>query len=161
MLKGILSISGQPGLFRMVAEAKNRIIVESLLNGKRMPVSSTARVSSLEDIAVYTSGGDLPLKEILRKISAREAGGAAIHPKAGDQEIRRYFEEVIPDYDRERVYISDIRKIIIWYNLLQEKGLLDFSEEEEEGTGDGTGAGDSDIPEAKMDIEEEKEASEE
>lgn len=74
MLKGILSISGQPGLFRMVAEAKNRIIVESLLNGKRMPVSSTARVSSLEDIAVYTSGGDLPLKEILRKISAREAG---------------------------------------------------------------------------------------
>lgn len=68
---------------------------------------------------------------------------------------------MIPDYDRERVYISDIRKIIIWYNLLQEKGLLDFSEEEAEGTGDGTGAGDSDIPEAKMDIEEEKEASEE
>ena len=113
MLKGILSISGQPGLFKMVAEAKNRIIVESLINGKRMPVSTTARISSLEDIAVYTAVGDLPLKEIFRKIANHEQG-AAIQAKATDEQIRRYFGEVVPDYDRERVYISDIRKIILW-----------------------------------------------
>lgn len=130
MLKGILSISGQPGLFRMVAEAKNRIIVESLINGKRMPVSTTARISSLEDIAVYTAVGDLPLKEIFRKIADHEQGDAAIQAKATDEQIRLYFGEVVPDYDRERVYISDIRKIIMWYNLLQEKQLLDFSAEE-------------------------------
>lgn len=134
MLKGILSISGQPGLFRMVAEAKNRIIVESLINGKRMPVSTTARISSLEDIAVYTAVGDLPLKEIFRKIADHEQG-AAIQAKATDEQIRRYFGEVVPDYDRERVYISDIRKIILWYNLLQEKQLLDFSAEEEASAG--------------------------
>jgi hypothetical protein len=134
MLKGILSISGQPGLFKMVAEAKNRIIVESLINGKRMPVSTTARISSLEDIAVYTAVGDLPLKEIFRKIANHEQG-AAIQAKATDEQIRRYFGEVVPDYDRERVYISDIRKIILWYNLLQEKQLLDFSAEEEASAG--------------------------
>lgn len=134
MLKGILSISGQPGLFKMVAEAKNRIIVESLINGKRMPVSTTARISSLEDIAVYTAVGDLPLKEIFRKIADHEQG-AAIQAKATDEQIRRYFGEVVPDYDRERVYISDIRKIILWYNLLQEKQLLDFSAEEEASAG--------------------------
>ena len=134
MLKGILSISGHPGLFKMVAEAKNRIIVESLINGKRMPVSTTARISSLEDIAVYTAVGDLPLKEIFRKIANHEQG-AAIQAKATDEQIRRYFGEVVPDYDRERVYISDIRKIILWYNLLQEKQLLDFSAEEEASAG--------------------------
>ncbi len=118
----------------MVAEAKNRIIVESLINGKRMPVSTTARISSLEDIAVYTAVGDLPLKEIFRKIANHEQG-AAIQAKATDEQIRRYFGEVVPDYDRERVYISDIRKIILWYNLLQEKQLLDFSAEEEASAG--------------------------
>lgn len=130
MLKGILSISGQPGLFRMVAEAKNRIIVESLLNGKRMPVSATAKISSLDDIAVYTTGGDIPLKEILKRIAGQTQGETTVSPKTTDQEIRRYFESVVPDYDRDRVYISDIRKILIWFNLLQEKELLDFSEEE-------------------------------
>ncbi len=114
----------------MVAEAKNRIIVESLLNGKRMPVSATAKISSLEDIAVYTTGGDIPLKEILKRIAGQTQGGSTGSPKATDQEIRRYFETVVPDYDRDRVYISDIRKILIWYNLLQEKELLDFTEEE-------------------------------
>ncbi len=114
----------------MVAEAKNRIIVESLLNGKRMPVSATAKISSLEDIAVYTTGGDIPLWEILKRITGQTQGEPTVSPKATDQEVRRYFETVVPDYDRDRVYISDIRKILIWFNLLQEKELLDFSEEE-------------------------------
>ncbi len=132
MLKGILSISGQPGLYKLVAEAKNRIIVESLTTGKRMPASNTAKISSLEDIAVYTHSGDLPLKEILKKILDHENGEKAIDAKASDAEIRKYFETILPDYDKERVYVSDIKKIILWYNLLYEKGLLDFTEEDQE-----------------------------
>jgi len=134
MLKGILSVSGQPGLFKLIAESKNRIIVESLITGKRIPVGTTAKISSLEDISVYTLTGDIPLKEVMKKISEHENGERAIDSKANDQEIRKYFEVIIPDYDKERVYVSDIKKVIIWYNLLQEKGLLDFTEEEEENT---------------------------
>jgi hypothetical protein len=130
MLKGILAISGQPGLFKLVAEAKNRIIVESLLTGKRMPASPTAKISSLEDIAVYTKTSDMPLKDVLKKIHEHENGGQAISSKSNDNELKKYFGSIISDYDKDRVYISDIKKIFIWYNILQENNLLDFSEEE-------------------------------
>jgi hypothetical protein len=129
MLKGILSVSGQPGLFKMIAEAKNRIIVESLITGKRMPVSTTAKISSLEDISVFTHSGDVPLKDVLKRISDHENGERAIDSKATDAEIKKYFETIISDYDKERVYVSDIKKVILWYNILHEKGLLDFTEE--------------------------------
>ena len=132
MLKGILAVSGQPGLFKLIAEAKNRIIVESLITGKRMPASTTSKISSLEDIAVFTHSGDLPLQEILKKIHAHENGGLSMDPKGPDADIRKYFETVIPDYDKDRVYVSDIRKVIHWYNILQEKDLLIFEEEPEE-----------------------------
>jgi len=132
MLKGILSISGQPGLFKMIAEAKNRIIVESLTTGKRMPASSTAKISSLEDIAVYTHTGDVPLKDILKKIYDHENGEQAIDSKSSEDEIRKFFASVLPDYDKDRVYVSDIRKMILWYNILHEKGLLVFPEPEED-----------------------------
>jgi hypothetical protein len=132
MLKGILAVSGQPGLFKLIAEAKNRIIVESLITGKRMPASTTSKISSLEDIAVFTHSGDIPLGEILKKIYAHENGGQAIDSKTPDAGIRDYFESIVPDYDKDRVYISDIRKVIHWYNILQEKGLLVFEEEPEE-----------------------------
>jgi hypothetical protein len=131
MLKGILAISGQPGLFKLVAEAKNRIIVESLVTGKRMPASQTSKISSLEDIAVYTKESDMPLKEVLKKISDNESGGLAISAKSTDNELKKYFEGIVPDYDKDRVYISDIKKIILWYNILHEHQLLDFSEEDE------------------------------
>ncbi len=129
MLKGILAISGQPGLFKLVAEAKNRIIVESLLTGKRMPASTSAKISSLEDIAVYTTSSDLPLKEVLRKIFEHENGGQAISAKSSDNDLKRYFEQIVSDYDNDRVYISDIKKMILWYNILHEHKLLDFTEE--------------------------------
>jgi hypothetical protein len=132
MLKGILAVSGQPGLFKLIAEAKNRIIVESLITGKRTPASTTSKISSLEDIAVFTHSGDIPLKEILKRIHVHENGGQALDSKSPDAEIRKYFEGVIPDYDKDRVYVSDIRKVIHWYNILQEKGLLIFEEEPEE-----------------------------
>jgi hypothetical protein len=132
MLKGILSISGQSGLFKMVAESKNNIIVESLETLKRMPVHSTSKVSALEDIAIYTENGDVPLKDIFKLISDKENGGPAISPKSSGNELKAYFEMIVPEYDRDRVYISDIKKVLLWYNTLQQKELLDFSETEEE-----------------------------
>ena len=132
MLKGILSVSGQSGLFKLVAESKNNIIVESLETFKRMPVHSTSKVSALEDIAIYTENGDVPLKDIFKAIFEKENGGPAISPKASANELKIYFEKVVPEYDKDRVYISDIKKVLLWYNTLQNKDLLDFSEEEKD-----------------------------
>ncbi len=134
MLKGILSISGQTGLYKLVAESKNNIIVESLDTKKRMPVYSTVKVSALEDIAIYTETGDLPLKDVFKTIFDMEDGGQAMSPKSSVEELKKYFKKVVPDYDKDRVYISDIKKIMLWYNSLQEKELLDFTETEEEKT---------------------------
>ncbi len=129
MLKGILSVSGQSGLYKMVAESKNNIIIESLETLKRMPVHSTSKVSALEDIAIYTENGDVPLKEIFKAIFDKENGGPAINPKVSASELKTYFEEVVPKYDKDRVYISDIKKVLLWYNALQKKDLLSFPEE--------------------------------
>lgn len=131
MLKGILSVSGQSGLFKLVAESKNNIIIESLETFKRMPVYSTSKVSALEDIAIYTVEGDVPLKEIFKAISEKENGGPAISARASSNELKVYFEQVVPQYDKDRVYISDIKKVLLWYNTLQGKDLLDFSEEQD------------------------------
>ena len=134
MLKGILAVSGQSGLFKLVAESKNSIIVESLENQKRIPVYSTAKVSALEDIAIYTYEGDVPLKDVFKAIAEKEDGGAAVSHKASGNELKNYFEEILPDFDKDRVYVSDIKKVLMWYNVLQEKEMLDFSEEAEETT---------------------------
>jgi hypothetical protein len=128
MLKGILSISGQPGLFKLVSEAKNSIIVESLLTGKRMPAYSTSKISTLSDISVFTETGEVQLKEVFKRI---KEDGSAVSPKASNNEVKNYFETVLPEYDRERVYISDMKKILQWYVLLMEKNLLDDIDEEE------------------------------
>ena len=132
MLKGILAISGHSGLFKMVAESKNSIIVESLDTKKRIPVYSTAKVSALEDIAIYTYENDVPLKDVFKAISDAEDGGTAISHKASGNELKAYLEKVLPDYDQDRVYVSDIKKVLQWYNALQEKDMLDFSEPEED-----------------------------
>jgi len=132
MLKGILAVSGQSGLFKLVAESKNNIIVESLETKKRIPVYSSSKVSALEDIAIYTETGDVPLKEIFKLISDKEEGGSAISHKSSGNELKTYFEEVVPEYDKDRVYVSDIKKVILWYNTLLDKEMLDFSEPEEE-----------------------------
>ena len=128
MLKGILAISGQPGLFKLVAEAKNSIIVESLLNGKRMPAYSTAKISSLEDIAIYTETAEVPLKDVFKSIADKENMAAVEKIPAGN-ELKDYFESVLPEYDKDRVYTSDMKKIIQWYNLLHKNDLLNFEEE--------------------------------
>ncbi len=131
MLKGILSISGQTGLFKLVAESKNNIIVESLETSKRIPVHSTSKVSALEDIAIYTENGDVPLKSVFKAIYEKENGGLALSPKATGNELKSYFGKVVPEYDKDRVYVSDIKKVLLWYNSLQVKELLDFTEQNE------------------------------
>ena len=129
MLKGILAISGQPGLFKVITEGKNGVIVESLLTGKKQTAFASAKMSTLEDIAIYTTSEDFPLKEVFKKINELANGGQAIAPNSKPEDLKKYFEKVLPDYDRERVYVSDIKKVLTWFNLLQEKGLLDFTEE--------------------------------
>ncbi len=129
MLKGILAVSGQGGLFKIVSQAKNSIIVESLIDGKRMPAYATSRISALEDISIFTEDGDVKLYDVFKNISEKEDGGQAISHKASSNDLKNYFEEILPDYDKDRVYVSDMKKVIQWYNLLQEKDVLNFSEE--------------------------------
>jgi len=131
MLKGILAISGQPGLFKLVTEAKNSIIVESLITGKRMPAYSTSKVSSLSDIAVFTDTGEVTLTEVFKKIFEKE-NGTEIDKMDSGNGVKTYFEEILPEYDRNRVYLSDMKKIFQWYNLLLMHDLLNFEEDEAE-----------------------------
>lgn len=132
MLKDILSISGHGGLFKYVSQARNGIIVESLEDQKRMPAHASAKVSALEDISVFTETDDMPLKDVLKAIFDKENGGPAIDHKSSNDELKKYFEKVLPTYDRDRVYVSDIKKIINWYNILHKHNLLNFEEPTEE-----------------------------
>jgi len=128
MLKEILFISGHGGLFKMVSQAKNSVIVESLVDGKRMPTYATSRISVLEDISVFTEEGETTLEEVFKLIHKKEDGKQAISHKSSADELKKYMESVLPNYDKERVYVSDIKKVISWYNLLIEKEMLDFTE---------------------------------
>lgn len=131
-LSGILSISGKSGLFKIVSQSKGSVIVESLIDKKRFPAFTTNRVSSLEDISVFMNSGDMPLKEILKAIYEKENGEQSKEPKTDDKKLKKYFLDIFPDYDQERVYISDIRKIFGWYNLLNDLGMLKPDEKESE-----------------------------
>ena len=130
-LSKILSISGKPGLYKMLAQTKNGLVVESLLDGKRFTAFSHERVSTLEEISIYTEDEDMPLKEVLKAIYEKQDGKAAISSKSEGDELKSFFEEAVPEYDKENVYVSDIKKVINWYNTLHEHDLLDFTEEEE------------------------------
>ena len=129
-LKDILTISGFPGLFKMVSQGKNAVIVENLETGKRMPAHARYRISSLEDIAVFTEIEDKPLKDILLIIFEKEEGKAIETPKkmSGDQ-LKAFFEEIVPDYDKDRVYVSDMKKALEWYNILIQKDMIKADEE--------------------------------
>jgi hypothetical protein len=131
ILKDIMSISGQGGLFKFISQARNGIIVESLETGKRMQAFSTMKVNSLKDIAVFTRQEEILLEEVFKKISDKESGSASIDPKSSPDELKSYFLKILPDFDQERVYISDIKKMINWYNILQKHDLLKFEKEED------------------------------
>ena len=130
MLKEILAITGKPGLFKIVAHSGKTLIVEELGSGKRMPVSMRDRVVSLGDIAMYTESDDKPLGEILDIIYAKEDGKKLNVKEIIDTEgLKARFAEYIPDFDRDRVHDSDIKKLFNWYNLLVENGFTKFTEE--------------------------------
>jgi hypothetical protein len=131
-LKDIMSISGKGGLFRFIAQARNGIVVESLEDGKRHVAEATARVSSLEDIAIFTNEEEVPLADIFFQIHEKTEGKESLSHKSDSSELKTYFEELVPDYDQERVYVSDIKKVFQWYNQLQNQNLLEVIEKEEE-----------------------------
>lgn len=134
ILKDILAISGEQGLFKFIAQGKNAIIVENIETGKRSSAFSSAKVSSLEEISIFTDGEDLPLGKVFDRIFEKETGGPAIDSKSGSEDMKKYFEEIIPEYSKDKVYMSDIKKVLVWYNLLQKKNLL-AKEEPEKATG--------------------------
>jgi len=129
MLKEILSVTGKPGLFKLVSQGKNMLIVESLIDGKRIPAYTKDKVVSLGDIAIFTEDAEVPLGQVLESVKAKENGGVcSIDPKADNDKLRKYMSEVLPEYDRDRVYPSDIRKMIAWYNLLINAKITNFVE---------------------------------
>lgn len=130
-LKEILSISGHGGLFKYISQGKNGIIVEHIQTGKRMHAFASAKVSSMADISVFTETEDVPLKEVFENIKKKESGAQAVDSKSDNETLKNYFAEILPTYDRERVYVSDIKKIISWYNILHDYKLLDFEDESE------------------------------
>ncbi|WP_462281371.1 DUF5606 family protein [Salinivirga cyanobacteriivorans] len=132
MLKDILAITGEPGLYKLVSKTPKGVIVENIETGRRMPFYAAAKISALEDIAIFTEDDDLPLKDVFKAISDKENGGPSINHKSSKNELISYFQEVIPDYDEDRVYPNHIKKVINWYNLLQKHDMLDFSEPEPE-----------------------------
>ena len=141
-LKEIMAISGHPGLFRFISQARNGIIVESLDTGKRMQAFSSMKISALEEIAVFTDDEEVSLAEVLKLISEKEDGGPSIDHKSESETLKAYFADVLPAYDRDRVYVSDIKKIINWYNILHRHELLKFDEEEAEASENAGTAGD-------------------
>jgi hypothetical protein len=128
-LKDLMAISGHAGLFKFISQARNGIIVESLETGKRMNAFATMKVSALEDIAIYTDDKEIPLEEVLVSLHKYENGGEAISPKSDPEDLKDYFSAILPEYDRERVYVSDIKKVLAWYNLLLKYDLMKPDEE--------------------------------
>ncbi|PTM05377.1 MAG: hypothetical protein DA405_04050 [Bacteroidetes bacterium] len=142
-LEEILSIGGKPGLYKLIKATRQGVLVESLTDGKRMPVSQRAEVSALSDIAIYTYEEEIPLSEIFDKVYDKAEGGLAIDAKkASNEELKAYMEEILPNFDQERVYPSHLKKLFTWYNMLHAKDMLiqeteDASAEAEESAKEG------------------------
>ena len=136
MLKTILSISGKPGLYKLISQGRNMLIVEYLTDKKRFPAYGNEKIISLGDIAMYTDTDDVPLKDVLTAMKEKENGAAVVMDlkKATADELRAYLGEVLPTFDRDRVYLADIKKLISWYNLLVACGITDFEDTAEAET---------------------------
>jgi hypothetical protein len=152
-LTGIIAISGKPGLYKVIAQGKNSIIVESLMDGKRVPAYSTDRISALDDISIYTYDEDAPLRDLLTAIFKKEDGKECPSHKDDLKDLTTYLLGLLPNYDQERVYPSDIKKIFQWYNLLHKSGNLKLEEVVEEASAE------KKAPKAKKAAAEETEAA--
>lgn len=136
-LKDILAISGQGGLFRYIAPSSNGVIVEALSDGRRMNASGTAKISSMAEIAIYTDSEDMPLWKVFQAVYKHTEGKNALNPKSDPAQLKKLFAEILPDYDRDRVHVSDMKKVFGWYNILVDAGMTDFTiEEEKEESGE-------------------------
>jgi len=142
-LKEILSVSGKPGLFKTIAQTKTGVIIESLTDGKRLQAFASDKISSLGEISIFTKDEDLPLREVFRLIQEKNSDQPAPDAKTDDNELKAFFESILPDYDRERVYVSHMRKLVQWYNLLISNGVTDFSVPAEEVEGDSASPGET------------------
>lgn len=131
MLNGILSISGKSGLFKLVSQGKNNIIVESLADGKRLPVSGTARVSALQEISMYTVDGDVRLSHVMANIFNLTGGKECIPATSSNEELKAFMAKALPEWDADRIYVSDIKKLVSWYNILLAHGLVSGVDDEE------------------------------
>ncbi len=132
MLKTILAISGKPGLFRLVSQGKNMLVVESLLTGKRTPAYNHEKIISLGDIAMFTDSDEVPLNEVFESMRQLENGAkASITTNDSEKNLREYLAKVLPNFDRDRVYTTDIKKLINWYNILIDNGFTSFESNQE------------------------------
>ena len=129
----IISVTGKPGLFEIVAQSKGGFIVESLEDKKRFPITASHNVSILNDIAIYTYDEEIPLREVFVSINEKEGGKEALSHKSSNKDLHNFFVEILPEYDQERVYASNIKKVVQWYNILVKNGF-DFSSISEENT---------------------------
>ena len=129
-LDGIINISGKPGLYKVISQGNNIVVVESLIDGKKTPLHSNAQANMLKEIGIYANDDTKPLSEIFDNIAQKENGNQTINHKSPVSELLAYFIEILPDYDQDRVYISDIKKVFQWYNAMQNHGLIKLVEKE-------------------------------
>jgi len=129
-LKKVLTISGKSGLFKHITQTRTGVIVESLETKKRLPAFASSKISSLDDISVFTNDEDLPLRDVFKRIYEKENGELCQTVKGSPEEMKEYFEAIVPEYDPQRVYASDMKRVFNWYNQLHEEGMLDFTDEE-------------------------------
>jgi hypothetical protein len=131
-LKGLINIAGKTGIFKIISQSKKIIIIESLIDKKRIPLHSHNHANMLEEIGIYTYDDVQSLSDVFQKIAIKENCQKSITHKSTTNELTNYFRNIIPDYDEERVYISDIKKVINWYNLLQSKGMIKIKKEKKD-----------------------------
>ncbi len=131
-LSKIISVAGKQGLFRIVAQGRQALIVESLMDGKRLPIHASVRVSSLEEISMFTTGDDVPLSQVLKKLHEVEKGKESLDPKEDTDKLFAKLGEALPEHDRERIYPSDVRKLFSWYDQLLKNGIFEEKEEKKE-----------------------------
>jgi hypothetical protein len=130
-ISDVLAISGKPGLFKILASSPKNLVVESMIDGKRSSIPGSLRVSSLSDITMYTTNEDVPLREILKSMFDKNKGKPALSHNAAPQEVKDFIDSVVDNLDHDRVYASDLRKLVQWYNLLISQKALPFEVEEE------------------------------
>lgn len=132
-LDKILAISGKPGLYKLITQTRGGFVAESLIDNKRLSVSIRQNVSILSEIAIYTLTEEIPLKQVFLNISKKESGAqTSVKSKDSKDKLEEYFFDILPDYDEDRVYASDIKKVIQWYNLLQQQNMLELLKDEDE-----------------------------